>query len=119
MVLSKLDLAIVAAVAAALFWVEYEHRIIIATPAAAEAAPAGSICPEKDSVPFSADCLAFIEGGAPVVRDRTVAAEALAATTDAPQAACPASNENGPYSARCLKFMSGWYWHPNPAERTP
>ena len=119
MVLSKFDLAIVAALAAALFWVEHEHRIIIATPAAAKAAPAGSICPENDSVPFSPDCLAFIEGGAPVVRAHTVAAETPAATNDPHEAACPASNENGPYSARCLKFMSGWYWHPNPAERTP
>jgi hypothetical protein len=119
MVLSKLDLAIVAVVAAAMVWVEHENRIIITTPAAAEAAPASTVCPEKDSVPFSADCLTFIGGGAPAVRARTVAAEAPAAPADPHEAACPASNENGPYSARCLKFMSGWYWHPNPAERTP
>ncbi len=115
MVLSKLDLAIVAVLAGAMFWVEHEHRIIIATPAVAEPARPGSVCPEKDSVPFSADCLAFIGGRSAVIRTHAVAAEAPPAASDPHDPACPASNENGPYSAGCLKFMSGWYWHPNPA----
>jgi hypothetical protein len=65
MALSKLDLAAVAALAVGLLWIEHEHRIIIATPAVAEAASsAASVCPETDDVPFSADCIAFISGSA-------------------------------------------------------
>jgi len=125
MVLSKLDLAIVAVVAGGMLWIEHEHRIIIATPAAAEVAPAdASVCPTTDDVPFSADCIAFIDNGVlPTIHARvSAAASTLAAATDplgpadvrAP--ACPSSNENAPYSANCIKFLSGWYWQANPTE---
>jgi hypothetical protein len=126
MVLSKLDLAIVAVVAAGILWIEHEHRIFIGTPAAAEVAgPAASACPETDSVPFSADCLAFIDRGpAPEVRARVgmagTAGRSIAASRHAEQAgACPPSNENAPYSASCIRFLSGWYWQPNPMENAP
>jgi hypothetical protein len=63
-VLSKLDFAIVAIIAGAMLWIEHGPRVIITTPAAAQAgSPAAAVCPENDSVPFSADCLAFIQGG--------------------------------------------------------
>ena len=132
MVLSKLDLAVMAVIAGVLLWIEHENRVVVATPAAAEAAPPGaSVCPESDSVPFSPDCLAFIEGHtAFAVRALPVKATA---TDDAPAASsgahqraesnaaapCPPSNENAPYSARCLSFLSGWYWHPNLTKRAP
>jgi hypothetical protein len=132
MVLSKLDLAIMAVIAGVLLWIEHENRIVVATPAAAEAAPPGaSVCPESDSVPFSPDCLAFIEGH-PAFAVRALSVKATA-TDDAPAASsgaqqrtestaaapCPTSNENAPYSARCLSFLSGWYWHPNLTKRAP
>lgn len=124
MTLSKVDLAVVAAVAVGLLWVEHEHRIFIGTPAAAEAVPAPqSACPDKDSVPFGADCIAFIGGG--VLSSAHALPGAPALSTDTPgradlQApACPPSNENAPYSARCIKFLSGWYWQANPTDRTP
>jgi hypothetical protein len=111
MVLSKFDLAIVVFVAVGMLWIEHGHRISVATPMAA-AAPAAAACPDSDSVPFSADCIAFIDGGSSAAaRTRmSVVAGAPAASPDAP---CPQNNENRPYSARCIKFLSGWYWQPN------
>jgi hypothetical protein len=132
MVLSKLDLAVMALIAGVLLWIEHENRIVIATPAAAEAAPPGaSVCPESDSVPFSPDCLAFIEGRtAFAVRalpiKATASDDAPAESAGAHQhrelntaAPCPPSNENAPYSARCMSFLSGWYWHQNLTKRAP
>jgi hypothetical protein len=124
MVLSKFDVAIVAFVAAGTLWIEHGHRISIAAPMAADM-PAASACPDNDSVPFSADCIAFIDGGASAAgRMRvSVVASAPAASTDrrveSHGTPCPPNNENSPYSARCIKFLSGWYWQPNPADRAP
>jgi type II secretory pathway component PulL len=123
-VLSRLDLLVVAAVACGVIWIEHEHRINVMPTAEEAAASEASACPDNDSIPFSADCIAFIRSaGSTAVRTRRSAAMiASAASTDAPgradlhTPACPASNENAPYSAKCLKFLSGWFWHP---ERTP
>jgi hypothetical protein len=126
MALGKFAPAIVAAVAVGMLWIEHGHRIVVATPASADDTPATAACPDSDSVPFSADCIAFIEGGSAssviraisatppseVTRDRRVQA-------DPASPPCPASNENAPYSARCIKFLSGWYWQPNAADRAP
>jgi hypothetical protein len=125
MALSKLDLAAVAALAVGLLWIEHEHRIIIATPAAAEAAPStASVCPDTDDVPFSEDCIAFINGGAlPDVQSnpntRTAAASPDAQRAESRGRACPSSNENAPYSADCLKFLSGRYWEASPTHDAP
>ncbi len=118
MALSRIDLAIVAAVAVGMLWIEQEHRVFI-TPAGAESeSPAASVCPDTDDVPFSAACIKFIDGG--VLPDIHARQDGLvsrrAAISDShgrPEAhgpACPPSNENGPYSAACIRFMSGWYW---------
>src|SRR5271157_2305051 len=104
-----------------MLWVEHEHRISIGTAAAAAVAPpAASVCSETDDVPFSADCIAFIDGS--VSADVRLAVSAVGhAVAPSPAAqrpegsrvpACPVSNENGPYSANCITFLSGWYWHP-------
>jgi hypothetical protein len=118
MAVSKLDVAVVIFAAAVLVRIEHDHRIFIGTPAAA-AAPAAAICPATDDVPFSADCIKFIEGGAPPIRQARLTA-AAAATPDAgvdPHApACPPNNENAPYSANCIKFLSGPDWQANPAD---
>ena len=124
MALGKFAPAIVAVVAVGMLWIEHGHRIVVATPASADDTPATAACPDSDSVPFSADCIAFIEGGAASNIRAISAARAPEVTHDRPQAdpaspACPASNENAPYSARCIKFLSGWYWQPNPADRAP
>jgi hypothetical protein len=118
-VLTRLDLIVVAAVACGVIWIEHEHRINV-MPTAEEADSEASACPDNDSVPFSADCIAFIRSASsPAARGRANAAIiASAAAADAPgraelhASACPASNENAPYSAKCLEFLSGWFWHP-------
>ncbi len=119
MAMSKLDVAVVIVAAAVLLRIEHDHRIFIGTPAAA-AAPASAVCPAKDDVPFSADCIKFIEGGASPIRQARLTA--AAATPDAgvdPQApACPPNNENAPYTANCIKFLSGPDWQANPADET-
>jgi hypothetical protein len=115
MAVSKLDWAAAVVMAAALLRIEHGHRIVIGTPAAA---PAASVCPATDDVPFSADCLKFIDGG--VSPDRharlTVVAVSPDAHADPHVTACPASNENAPYSAGCIKFLSGPDWQANPAD---
>jgi len=128
MVLSKLDLAIVALVAGGMLWIEHQHRIVVATPAAAEIAPpAASPCPATDDVPFSADCIAFIDGGSlPDLRARMrQAGRAFAVEIDARgraalhAPACPPSNENAPYSKDCIRFLSGRDWQADPTEDAP
>jgi hypothetical protein len=125
MVLSKLDLALVAVVAAGMLWFEHDHRVFVGTPAAAAATPpAASVCPDTDDVPFSADCIKFIDGGElPDMHARMSAAAVAPAVSphargraDLLAPACPPSNENAPYSADCIKFLSGWYWQPDPSE---
>ena len=116
MALSKFDLTIVVVVAAGMLWIEHGHRTSIATPTTAET-PAASACPDNDSVPFSADCIAFIDGSVSHAA-RTPMRVVASATTASPDVPCPPSNENSPYSARCIKFLSGWYWQPNPADRS-
>ena len=125
MALGKFAPAIVAAVAVGMLWVEHDHRIVVATPGSADDTPTTAACPDSDSVPFSADCIAFIEGDASsniraigAARPPDVTHERHAQTNPV-SPACPVSNENAPYSARCIKFLSGWYWQPNPADRSP
>jgi type II secretory pathway component PulL len=123
-VLSRLDLVVVAAVACGVIWIEHEHRVNVMPTAEEAAVSEASACPDNDSIPFSADCIAFIRGGvSPAVRAWAGAAITASAASPDTQAhaelhapACPPSNENGPYSARCLRFLSGWFWHP---ERAP
>ena len=123
-IVSKLNLAIVAVLATGLLWIEHQHRIFIGTPAAAEAAPpASSVCPATDDVPFSAACIKFIDGG--TLPDLRKHVGVVAPVPDGhglaePQGpACPDSNENAPYSAKCIKFLSGWFWQANPTTDTP
>ena len=115
MALSKLDLVLAVVIAAGLLAIEREHRIVIGTPAAAEAGPPiASVCPSTDDVPIGAACMTFIGGG---MAAHMRSSDAPPTPSDqgeqkinssAPP--CPASNETAPYSARCLRFLSGWFW---------
>jgi hypothetical protein len=65
--ISKLDLAvIVASVVGTALWIEHGHRIVIETPEPADfALPApAAACPDNDNVPYSASCIAFLQGSA-------------------------------------------------------
>jgi hypothetical protein len=65
MVVSKRSLAILAAAVGGVIWIEHAHRITIRSPAPAEVAGLNTpACPENESVPFSADCMMYIQGGA-------------------------------------------------------
>jgi hypothetical protein len=62
----KLGLAaIVVAVVGGALWIEQGHRIVIeASPPADLASLArAAACPDNDTVPYSASCIAFLQGG--------------------------------------------------------
>ncbi len=118
----KLDHAVIfGTVLAAVVWIEHGHRIDLATPAgAAFSHPSGAVCPDSENVPYSADCIVFMQGEAAsearpraktITSTPVVAAVRAPASTQSAGPSCPPHNENMPYSARCLQFLSGWYWH--------
>jgi hypothetical protein len=86
-VVAKLNLAILAAAVGGVLWIEHAQRIRIeiSTPAEVPGRNA-AICPENESVPFSADCMMFIQGGVrPDVHLRANAADgALAESPELP-----------------------------------
>jgi hypothetical protein len=86
MVVSKRSLAILAAAVGGVMWIEHAHRITIRSPAPAEVAGLNSpACPENESVPFSPDCMTFIQGGAgPDVRLRVDATRTLPDSPERP-----------------------------------
>jgi hypothetical protein len=105
-----------AAIAGALLWIEHGHRIDIETRAgAAFAAPAVAVCPDNENVPYSADCIMFMQGSVVTNHWRAKAAVSpnVPVQTNLRGPACPPNNENIPYSADCIKFMSGWFWRAN------
>jgi hypothetical protein len=61
--LSKLDLLLIAAFITGAIFIERENRIRIEVPAPEKVSeqPAAA-CPVNESVPFSAECMAFIQG---------------------------------------------------------
>jgi hypothetical protein len=69
--MSKLDLTIIAAaVIGSVMLIEGGHRVVIDAPVPADATMrAPTACPDNDNVPYSAACIAFLEGrsfGAPL-----------------------------------------------------
>lgn len=118
----KSRLAVIAAsITGAVLWIEHGHRIDIATPTGAALAASVAACPGNDSVPYSTDCIVFMQGSAtPDRRGRVHAAERttdVVAAVELAAPACPANNENVPYSADCIRFMSGWFWQVSAVER--
>ncbi len=109
--MSKLGLALVVAVFGGMIWLEQGHRMVIEPRTLAAAT-----CAESDDVPYSADCLSFLQGAASdQLRTISTIAPPLgppAGWTVVAGAACP-DNDNAPYSTRCVEFMSGWYWRAN------
>lgn len=127
--LSKLDVIIVAAIACGILWIEHGHRIFTDAPTRpelAEPAVAGACLDNNENVPYSADCILFMQAGAASgMRWRSAAESAATASPVEPargQLASPASgpvcpdNDSRPYTANCIRFMSGWYWQATTAE---
>jgi hypothetical protein len=63
MVVPRLNLVILAAAVSGVLWIEHAHRIRIETSAPAAVGSNTAACPENESVPFSADCMRYIQGG--------------------------------------------------------
>ena len=62
MVVGKLNLVILAAAVGGVLWIEHANSIRI-EPSAEVAERNVAVCPENESVPFSADCMMFIQRG--------------------------------------------------------
>jgi hypothetical protein len=116
--LSKLDLAIVVALAAGCaFWIERGQRVVIDAPtqselaaAAAAAAVAAAACPDSDSMPYSMDCIRFMSGtswhstvGATADSQPARPAQANSSAASLP---CP-ERDDVPYSDACLAYLQG------------
>jgi hypothetical protein len=56
---------ITGAVVGTALWIEHGHRIVIDAPAPADVAAMAraASCPENDTVPYGASCIAFLQGG--------------------------------------------------------
>jgi hypothetical protein len=64
MVVAKHNLVVLAVAVGGLLWIEHAQRVRIEISTPAEVAGRdAAICPENESVPFSADCMMFIQGG--------------------------------------------------------
>jgi hypothetical protein len=64
MVIGKLNLVVVAVAVGGVLWIEHAQRVRIEISTPAEIAGRNAaICPENESVPFSADCMMFIQSG--------------------------------------------------------
>jgi len=122
----KLDgVVIFAAIAGVALWIEHGHRTVTdaPTPAQLEAHAAASACPDNENKPYTASCIAFLEGSAASAPHwRPAAANSASAkqvatpknielTAVAARPAC-ADNDTMPYSANCIAFMTGWFWRP-------
>jgi hypothetical protein len=117
----KLGRVVIAgSIAAAALWIEHGHRTVTDAPAASEldALVAARACPDNENKPYTANCLAFLQGGAASQMQARDAAERAAAPPPSAAkdvastpAAC-ADTDAVPYSANCIAFMTGWFWRP-------
>jgi hypothetical protein len=63
MLITRFNVLVLAAVAGGVLWIENAHRVRIEAPAPVEAsAQPTQACPANESVPFSPECMAFIQG---------------------------------------------------------
>jgi hypothetical protein len=53
-----------AAVLGGIFLIEHSHRIVLDAPVQAEIRVAETPCPDNDDQPYTARCLAFLQGAA-------------------------------------------------------
>jgi len=97
----KVDIMVMIAIACGALWIERGHRVVIEAPAAADLGkPAISAgCPDTDTLPYSASCLAYLNVPAERGRLQTIAAPA-------PPMPCP-DTDQVPYSASCIAFLEG------------
>jgi hypothetical protein len=115
---SKLYLAVIAAaIVCGAMWVERSHHISIDAPTPAEIAfqIAVAACPDNDSMPYTASCLAFMQSSPAPSRGGGRSLTESAASLDPSMhsiSECP-DNDNKPYPPDCVRFLSGWFWQPH------
>lgn len=118
-VISKSDLAAITTVLACVVWLDHGQHVFTDAASSTELSVAAAACPENDTMPYNARCLAFLEGSDSARTWRAGPAVAVVryAPADAgraygfPGGGCPV-NDNMPYSASCLRFLSGLQWQP-------
>jgi hypothetical protein len=109
--LAKLDLAIVAVLAAGCFvWIEQGHRVVIDAPTPSELAAAPA-CPGNDSVPYDENCIRFMTGSGWPARADGGASESKSVRPvevgpPAGASPCPAT-DSVPYPEACLAYLQG------------
>src|SRR3954447_7278474 len=108
----------------AALWIEYGHRTATDAPTSTEldALAAARACPDSENMPYTATCLAFLNGSAAPERranapergavEQISAIRALESSPVAPRSAC-GDTDAVPYTLNCIAFMSGWFWRPN------
>jgi hypothetical protein len=108
----------------AALWIEYGHRTATDAPTSTEldALAAARACPDSENMPYTATCLAFLNGSAAPERranapergavEQRSATRALESSPVAPRSAC-GDTDAVPYTLNCIAFMSGWFWRPN------
>jgi hypothetical protein len=131
LLVSKVDVALFAAMALGALVIENGHRIAIVAPEPVERAaqPPASACPDNDKVPYSTECLNFMKGATELGMRWRIRPEPQLTVpqTTVPQtnrpvpverpltsaSACPTS-DNVPYSSRCIAFLNGPGRHEGP-----
>jgi hypothetical protein len=115
---------IVASMAGAALWIEYGHRTVTDAPSSTEldALAATTACPDSENLPYTATCLAFLNGSAAsrtcanapdrVSAEQPSAPGALESSPVAPRLAY-GDTDAAPYTPKCIAFMTGWFWRPN------
>jgi hypothetical protein len=122
LLVSKVDVALIAALALGAVLIENGHRVAIVAPEPFERAaqPPAAACPDNDKVPYSAECLKFMKGATELGMRWRIKAEPLTVPQTnrlvpperplTSASACP-MNDSVPYSSRCIAFLNG----PDPA----
>jgi hypothetical protein len=63
MLITRFNVFVLAAIAGGAMWIEHTHRIrIIASASVETSAQPTQACPANESVPFSPECMEFIQG---------------------------------------------------------
>jgi hypothetical protein len=111
-------------VGGAALWIEYGHRTATDAPTSTEldALAAARACPDSENMPYTATCLAFLNGSAAPERrvsapesglaERPSTTRVMESSPLAPRSPC-GDTDAVPYTVNCIAFMSGWFWRPN------
>src|SRR3954454_17534567 len=109
---------IVVLLGGAALWIEYGHRTATdaRTSTELDALAAARACPDSENMPYTATCLAFLNGSAAPERRANAPERGVVEQPSATKAleSSPCGDTDAvPYTPNCIAFMSGWFWRPN------